>query len=133
MDPRGALNEYDLGLPVPLAPLEERRRLVPPAVWACLHRIKADVASLLGSRLRDVRLFGSYARGQFDEASDVDVLILAERLEPGERERVLDLVLQHAGGGVYPMPIIMGEAQLTTLREQQRILALDLDREGIPV
>jgi hypothetical protein len=63
---RDHLNEYDLGLPIPIAPLEERRAQVPERVWDRLHKVKEGAAALLTSRLREIRLFGSYARGDWD-------------------------------------------------------------------
>ena len=43
---REEINEYDLGLPVPIASLEERRRGIPAAVWDRLHRAKAKLGEL---------------------------------------------------------------------------------------
>jgi len=40
---------------------------------------------IFGEKLKDVILFGSYARGDYDEESDVDILILADI--PREEER----------------------------------------------
>lgn len=49
---------------------------------AHLERLKARLAeemrALLGEKLREVYLFGSYARGDFDEESDIDFLIVAD-------------------------------------------------------
>ena len=123
------ISEYDLGLPVPIASLEERRRRVPPAIRARLERTKASVAALLGPRLREVRLFGSYARGQFTDVSDVDVLILVERLDEGDRERIVEAVVR--AGGIILSPLILTTAQLDSLRARELLIAQDLDREGI--
>jgi predicted nucleotidyltransferase len=120
MQARERLNEYDLGLPVPIAPLEERRRGVPAEVWDRLVRVKEAVVAELGPRLREVRLFGSYARNQFDDESDVDVLILATSLQPGERQRVVNAALALTGRGVI-------------LRAREKLIAQDIDREGITV
>lgn len=133
MDPHAPLNEYDLGLPLPLASAEERRRAVPPAVWERLGEVKRALAALLGRRLRDVRLFGSYARGQFDEESDVDVLILVDDLRPEERAAIVDLVLGRSGRGVLLSPLVLGTAQLDELRARERLIAEDIDREGLGV
>jgi len=127
------LNDYDLGLPARLAPLEERRRAIPPAVWVRLQRMSAAVSAVLELRLREVRVFGSYARGQFDDESDVDVLLLVEHLEPGERDRVLDVAVRCSGAGIVLSPLILTVAELDSLRARELILAQDLDREGIPL
>jgi predicted nucleotidyltransferase len=47
------------------------------------------VRDLLGSRLRDVRLFGSKARGDAHPESDIDLLVLVEHLDPAEAEEIV--------------------------------------------
>jgi hypothetical protein len=128
---RAEINDYDLGLPVPIAPLEERRRNIPPAIQARLERTKASVTALLGPRLREVRLFGSYARSQFNDMSDVDVLILVEQLSEGDRERIVEAVVR--AGGILLSPLILTVAQLDSLRARELLIAQDLDREGITI
>ncbi len=46
-----------------------------------LAELKGRLAALYGGRLKGVYLFGSYARGEEDEESDVDVLIVLDRIE----------------------------------------------------
>jgi predicted nucleotidyltransferase len=133
MRAREQVNEYDLGLPVPLAPLEERRRAVPDAVWLRLAEAKRVAQAMLGDRLCAMRLFGSYARGQFDEDSDVDVLVLARSLEPGERGRVSDAVHAVSTSEAIVAPLVLTVDQLEDLRRRELILATDCDREGIPI
>jgi uncharacterized protein len=128
---RDELNEYDLGLPVPIAPIEERRRQIPPDIQARLERTKASVAALLGTRLREVRLFGSYARSQATDESDVDVLLLVDRLDEGDRNRILEAVV--LAGGILLSPLILTVAQLDSLRARELLIAQDLDREGITI
>jgi predicted nucleotidyltransferase len=128
---RAEINEYDLGLPMPLAPLAERRRGVPQELWARLERTKARLAALLGPRLREVRLFGSYARGEPTGESDVDVLVLVERLEEGDRDRIVEAVFD-AGGALFA-PLVLTVEQLDRLRARELLIAQDLDLQGITV
>ncbi|MCC6559394.1 MAG: nucleotidyltransferase domain-containing protein [Polyangiaceae bacterium] len=131
---RDELNEYDLGLPVPLAPLPERRAQVPPQVWERLQQVKDKAGALLGRRLREIRLFGSYARGDWDEGSDVDVLILAESLEAEERDRLLRMTVEvSCAGGAWVSPLILTVERLEELRRDEKLIAMDIDREGITV
>lgn len=47
---------------------------------ALLAEFKAGLAALYGGRLRGVYLFGSYARGEQRDDSDVDVLVVLDRI-----------------------------------------------------
>jgi len=59
-----------------------------------LKEIKSGLSMLYGSQLRGVYLFGSYARGEQDTESDLDVLIVLAHygLYSDEIERTGDLV-----------------------------------------
>ncbi len=130
---REQINEYDLGLPVPIASLEERRRGVPPAVWDALRRLKEDLSTLFGPRLHKLVLFGSYARNQFDEESDVDVLVLVDDLGPDDRNRIIDAAVRHSTSDIVLAPLILTVRQLDSLRARELLIAQDIDREGIVV
>jgi len=52
------------------------------------------VKNALGDRLRSVILYGSYARGDYDDESDIDIMVLADvsGAEISKLEREVDLV-----------------------------------------
>lgn len=103
-----------------------------------LH-VARELASWLrerfGERIVDIRVFGSVARGEADEESDVDVLVLVrEPLDREERHELADhsydLDLAHGTVTQYMVktterwdsPIIRGSA-----------FRKDIDREGVPI
>ena len=45
---------------------------------AILDTVVATARTALGDRLRGAYLYGSYARGDYDAESDVDILVLAD-------------------------------------------------------
>ena len=52
---------------------------------------------IFGEKLKDVILFGSYARGDYDDESDVDIAILADIPREDERnytDRIVELVAE---------------------------------------
>src|SRR6516225_2088637 len=50
-------------------------------VETLLAELKSGLKGLYGERLRAVYLFGSYARGEAERDSDLDVLIVLDRLD----------------------------------------------------
>src|SRR3954466_6574374 len=109
-------------------------RSLPASLRPALAEYAGSLRALFGDRLRDVRLFGSFARGQAHEDSDVDVLVLVDGLT--------DLEIGIAAGAVAPVivktglplaPLPMASERLAELRRQKRGLALALDSEGIPL
>ena len=130
---REEISAYDLGLPLAIAPLEERRRGIPAAVWSALLRLKDALSADFGRALRKVRLFGSYARNDFDALSDVDVLVVVESLSPTERNRIIDRAVESSTSEVILAPLILTAPELDALRARGMLIAQDVDREGIDV
>ena len=51
-----------------------------------LGEVTQGVQKVLGARLRNIILFGSYARGDYDDESDIDIMVLADGTEEEIRE-----------------------------------------------
>ena len=65
-----------------------------------LREVKSKLQEILGDNLIEVVLFGSYARGEAREGSDVDVLIITRRKPSREEdweigELMTDIVLKY--------------------------------------
>lgn len=92
------------------------------------------MADLLSDRLVRVVLFGSRARGDYCARSDIDVAVivraLSRRLKHEILERVADLELKHD----TPLSVlVLSEDQFDQLKMRERRIALDIEREGIPL
>lgn len=68
-----------------------------PEVTAVLDDLLSSVRTVLGPELIGVYLSGSLATGDFDRASDIDVVIATETEVAGERFAALDAVHQRIG------------------------------------
>lgn len=67
-----------------------RRVALSPLETAALADFRGRLIARFGTRLVELTLFGSRARGEGHEASDLDVLVLVRDLSRGERGEVLD-------------------------------------------
>lgn len=87
-----------------------------------------------GEALLDVRLFGSCARGEMREDSDVDVAVVLRAVDRRTKRDVIDLAssigLEH---DVLLSPTVLDRETFERWRAQERLLVLDIEREGLPL
>jgi predicted nucleotidyltransferase len=85
-----------------------------------------------GGRLIAVRLFGSYARGTAHEESDVDCLVLLDRVTPEDDRAITDVAGDLTWqADVVIAPLIMSVDQFEAWKASERRAALEIDREGV--
>jgi predicted nucleotidyltransferase len=72
---------------------------VPPDIEATLQAYARLLRERFAERLRDLRLFGSRARGDADADSDVDVMVVVHELTDGERAGAIDLGVRSVAPG----------------------------------
>ena len=51
---------------------------IPNEVSEIINQFVAEVNKILGDRVKKIILYGSYARGDFNEGSDIDIMILTD-------------------------------------------------------
>lgn len=51
---------------------------MPNKIDKIINQFISEVSNLLGNRLKKIILFGSYARGDYDKNSDIDIMILTD-------------------------------------------------------
>lgn len=56
-------------------------------VFTIVAELRRELERVYGSRLKEVYLFGSYARGDADEDSDIDVAVVLQRMRSRFEER----------------------------------------------
>ncbi|HEX7670731.1 MAG TPA: nucleotidyltransferase domain-containing protein [Polyangiaceae bacterium] len=101
---------------------------------SALTRFRTALGERFGERLREVRLFGSQARGEANEDSDVDVFVSVDGLTGAERSEILTLAYHADLAGeedVLLSPLAYSTEQADELRRRERRLLRDIDREGV--
>lgn len=108
---------------------------LPPTIADALVELESRLREALGGRLREVRLFGSVARGEARADSDVDVLFVLDRLETSSDRRVpLDIAYDVGEAhGVLFQALVWAEADFALHRLRETALARALDQDGIVV
>lgn len=88
------------------------------------------VQSLVGDNLVRIVLFGSRARGEGHEHSDLDLLVLVRAFDALERRRVLDIAADvDDDTGLRLSPIVMDEARFAASSP----LHDEVLRDGVPL
>lgn len=113
----------------------QTRPALPPQVEATLGGFVQGVRQRFGARLAAIRLFGSYARGEATAESDVDCLVLLDRVDDTDDRAITDLAadLVWQIAGVVVSPMVMSVDQFDAWKATERRTPLEIDREGVPL
>lgn len=99
-----------------------------------LEELKPCLRALLGDRLVRLVLFGSRARGDYRSDSDMDVAMVVRDLAPALKKGILDLIAELELKHDTPLSVlVLSEDQFNHLKQRERRIALDIEREGIPL
>jgi len=105
-----------------------------PGVSEARHLARQFAAkdrSRFGEDVGAIRLFGSAARGDWTEESDVDVLVVVRNATIADEVSLLAFQLGVVGCGILLRPLMLSPQQFDELLARERRIALDIEREGI--
>ena len=109
------------------------RKTVMKEINSIIKEFKVEVRKLYGKRLKDIILYGSYARGEATDDSDIDMAVVLEGdISPGrEIDRMIDIItemnLKHnILISIYPV----SEIDYLTLKSP---LLMNVRKEGAPI
>ncbi len=108
---------------------------LPPVVQDTLDAFVSRTRARFGSRVAAITLFGSYARGNAHEESDIDCLVLLDRVDPADERAITDLaadLIWEIGGAVIS-PLIMSASEFERWKASERRTPLEIAREGRPL
>lgn len=106
----------------------------PSAAVDAVTRFAEELRRRFGSAVLDVRLFGSFARAEAHEASDVDVAVVMEHADWSTRRQVIDLATDVG----LPLdlqisPTLFDRETYQLWQRQERPLVMDIERDGVPL
>jgi predicted nucleotidyltransferase len=101
---------------------------------AILGELKKSLVSFLGDQLVSMVLFGSMARGDYHDASDMDVAVIVRGLTRRLKGQILDEVAKLELDLHMPLSVLVfSEEEFNHLKKRERRIALDIEGEGIPL
>lgn len=92
------------------------------------RQLKQRLAAVVS--LVDFKIFGSRARGDADEFSDMDVFVEVERLDRGLKERIMDIAWEVGFENflvIAPLIFSRDELENTPLRSSPIVKAIAVD------
>ncbi len=94
-----------------------------------------SVRAKFADRVRRMLLYGSAVRGDWTTESDIDVLILLDRVNPEDMDWIIKQAtsLGIARSGLLIQPLVLPESEFERLKRQERQFALEVDRTGEPL
>lgn len=105
-----------------------------PTVQEALESYRSRLRDAFGQRLKRLVLLGSVARGEARWDSDVDVLVVLDRVDWRDVAAAVDLAADElTERGVLLSATVLSEGRLDELGRRERRLALDIAREGVPL
>lgn len=107
---------------------------LPDLVRDAMASYRKALEAELPGRVQRITVFGSVARGEAHEDSDVDVLVLLDAPKFSERSRAIDRATEIGWDtGLVFSPIVLSTAEWVELEERERRLPREIEREGIDV
>lgn len=97
-----------------------------------IEKFSIGIKDKLSNTVKDVRLFGSVARGTDTPESDIDILVLVEKEDRVSRDIIMDLVVDvNLDYGVVISPIIMSVSHYANPLFRETAFFHALEQEGV--
>lgn len=114
--------------------MREMEPVLTSAQREALKALKARLEPFLEARGGRLRIFGSRARGDAEPHSDLDLAVLVPGLTREEKRNVLQQVAEVELETLTVFSaLVMSEEDFQGLKALERRIALDIEREGVPV
>lgn len=99
-----------------------------------LRELKKELHRLMDNSLEGLYLYGSKARGDFDEQSDLDVIIIVQGLTKELKDKILTKIADLEFEYLSPLSVmVISKEDFDNLKKRERRLALDIEKEGISI
>jgi hypothetical protein len=112
----------------------DRLKHLPEEDLRLLSDIKDALVNTLEGHSYRLLLFGSKARGDYGRRSDLDVAVIVDDLDVALKNAIYDAVARvELKYLVFTTTFAISTKAFDQLRARERRIALDIEREGIPL
>lgn len=99
---------------------------------ALLHDLKQKLETVLEDIEAEIVLYGSRAKGDFDQDSDIDVAVIVPGLTREKKDQILEAVAEVEFDHSRAISaLVFSKSDFDRLYERERRIALDIKHEGI--
>jgi len=106
---------------------------IPKRVRSILKEVREELQRIYLDRLKEIILFGSYARGDAAEGSDIDIVLLLEDVKDIYAEREKFFPVTSRISLKYDTVVSVVPFDSREFRQKRTPLILNIGKEGIPV
>ncbi|MFA4967156.1 MAG: nucleotidyltransferase domain-containing protein [Candidatus Margulisiibacteriota bacterium] len=101
---------------------------------SAVKEFKEKIMAAFGARIKELLLFGSKARGDFNAESDIDIFILVDKSDPNFRKKVAsfttEVLIKY---GILLSPKIIEESHFSFLKKLEFSFAKNIEKDGIKI
>lgn len=105
-----------------------------PQERKALLQFREEIQKICSSTKWELRIFGSRARMEGNEESDVDVLVVLSKYEEALKIKIWDAAYYiFADTDILISPLVLSGEQYERLKKRERRIANEIERDGIPL
>lgn len=109
-------------------------KFLTPLENEAVSRFVAAVRSKHGPNVVSTVLFGSRVKGEGNEESDIDILVLLKRCDLKIKDSIWDVANDiFLDKWINISPLVLTEDGFKRLLSLERLIAKDIDKDGIPL
>lgn len=105
---------------------------VEPKIFEIVQQVKAEIANLLDEKFEKIVLFGSYARGDYANYSDIDLMLVVKNmLSKNEKNSIVEILSKFSLE--YDVVLSCIDYPTAMVEKYQTPFLLNIMEEGIKI